>query len=65
MSQFSENERDMLKEVNVKVILGKEYTPEELKNIGNNVMDYIMAQSKNQRIELLNRFSSITEKTVI
>ena len=43
----------------------KEYTKDELKGIGNNVIDYIMSQSKKERIELFNKFSSITEKTVI
>ena len=65
MSQFTENERNMLKEANVSVVLEKDYTADELKVIGYNVIDYIMSQSKNERNELLNRFSSITEKTVI
>ena len=65
MSQFTENERNMLKEANVSVVLEKDYTADELKVIGYNVIDYIMSQSKNERNEILNRFSSITEKTVI
>ena len=65
MEQFNSNEISMLAEAGAKAVEGKQYTGEELKMFGNIVMDYIMSKSKNERCDFLNKFRSITEKTVI
>jgi hypothetical protein len=60
--KFDKKEVNLLQEAGANAEEGKEYTEEELKVFGNEVISYIMNHSKNEISKVRNKYNVLLQK---